>query len=302
MSQDPFFRLHGECDKIKSPGEFSTVLRNGKGFHNGIYWPALWEYVKGETPPLKELHFENCSLSKTTLKGLEFVSCKFIDCRFIDTKFENCEFHGCEFHGCNFYRATMDNCYLDPKAIKGISKVMHPNIALRVFADLKKNAKQVENPNFQSDAEFYYKVYNRYQKRFGLTIKGNQKRLSFKWIYKLFRFVFTFLVDFLWMLISGYGMRSRYVFFSGLSLVCILTFINYRFGALIEGSSNGGDIVSKGVDSLYFSVMTITTLGYGAIAPTNPEGKLLIVSQALVGVIWLTACASVIVKKIVRSS
>lgn len=302
MAQDTFFKLQGTCNKIESQEKLSSILRNGKGFRDGIYIPDIWNYSKDETPSLKELYFENCSFSKTTSKGLYFVSCKFFNCLFIDTQFDKCEFHDCEFIGCNFFKTTLDNCYLNPASIKGISKIKHSNIALGIFSELIKNAKQVENPNFQSDAEFYYKIYRRYQKRYRLKVKKNQKRLSVNWIVKLIQFIVTFIADFLWMLISGYGMRSRYVVFSGISFICILTYINYRFDSLIDGISNSADQFAKGVDSLYFSVMTITTLGYGSVTPTNPEGKLWVAFQAITGVVWLTACASVIVKKIVRSS
>ncbi|WP_419785367.1 ion channel [Pseudodesulfovibrio sp.] len=302
MAQDPFFSLQGNCNHVDSPTDLSAVLRNGKGFHNGIYRPDIWEYSEGETPSLKELHFENCSLSKTTLKGLYFVSCKFINCLFIGTHFDKCEFHDCKFIGCNFFKATLDNCYLNPKSIKGISKITHSNIALSIFSELIKNAKQIESSNFQSDAEFYYKVYQRYQKRFSLRVKEQQKRVSIQSILKLIRFGATFIADFIWMLISGYGMRSRHVVFSGISFICILTYMNYQFGTLIDGISNNTDGFARGIDSLYFSVMTITTLGYGTITPTNPEGKLWVAFQAITGVVWLTACASVIVKKIVRAS
>lgn len=302
MNQDPFFKLQGTCDEIESQEELSTILRNGKGFHNGIYTPETWGFSKDETPSLKKLHFENCSFSKTTIKGLDFVSCKFINCHFMGTYFDECEFHDCEFLGCNFFKAKLNNCYLDPNSIKGISKIKHSNIALRLYSELIKNAKQVDSSNFQSDAEFYYKVYQRYQKLFKLKPDENEKRLSLKWGFKLIKFIASFVGDFIWMLISGYGMRSRYVVFSGISFICILTCMNYQFGTLIDGISNNTDEFARGVDSLYFSVMTITTLGYGSVTPTNPEGKLWVAFQAITGVVWLTACASVIVKKIVRSS
>lgn len=302
MSQDPFFKLQGKCDNINSQANLSSVLRNGKAFHNGIYMPDIWEYTKDETPPLKGILFKNCSFSKTTLKKLYFVSCQFVDCLFINTHFDECQFHHCEFNCCNFFKSTLDKCYLNPNAIKGISKIKHPNIALGIFSELIKNAKQVESSNFQSDAEFYYRLYQRYQRRFSLKEKVDPKRTPLKWIWKLISFTVTFLADFVWMLISGYGLRSRYVVLSGFSFICILTYMNYKYSALIDGMTANTGAYAKSIDCLYFSVMTITTLGYGTVSPTNPEGKLWVALQAIAGVIWLTSCASVIVKKIVRSS
>jgi hypothetical protein len=50
--------------------------------------------------------------------------------------------------------------------------------------------------------------------------------------------------------------------------------------------------ISGFVDALYFSTVTITTLGYGEIHPTSTLTKLLVVIQVIVGIVMLSAILS----------
>jgi len=88
---------------------------------------------------------------------------------------------------------------------------------------------------------------------------------------------------------KGWGLRS-------LNRSLILLLVNYceivvGFAVLYlvtrsVGYSLEGPLTSR-IDSLYFSVITITTLGYGDISPISPLGKLLTVTETLMGFIMV---------------
>jgi voltage-gated potassium channel len=69
-----------------------------------------------------------------------------------------------------------------------------------------------------------------------------------------------------------------------LTSICILIVVSTIFYSLYES----WDLV----DSFYFSVMTLTTIGYGDLAPTSDLSKLFTVAFALSGIGLLVAFAS----------
>ena len=68
------------------------------------------------------------------------------------------------------------------------------------------------------------------------------------------------------------------------AIVSILCFANlYKFGGLKSPDST---IVHSSIDSLYFSIITWTTVGYGDFTPT-PEVRMYAAIEALLGTIFI---------------
>lgn len=69
---------------------------------------------------------------------------------------------------------------------------------------------------------------------------------------------------------------------TGLSNIGLFSYVYYVYG--VEGSS--GIIVGDFITSLYFSIVTWTTLGYGDLKPVN-ELRLLASLEALMGYVYM---------------
>lgn len=69
---------------------------------------------------------------------------------------------------------------------------------------------------------------------------------------------------------------AEQVILRGLLIVGVLLFVGTVFFSVVEGLSL--------VDAFYFSGTTLTTLGYGDIAPVTDAGKIFSVLYALVGI------------------
>lgn len=54
------------------------------------------------------------------------------------------------------------------------------------------------------------------------------------------------------------------------------------------------------VDSLYFSVITLTTVGYGDLTPSTPESKLFTVVYVITGISLIAACLNEVMKRRAR--
>jgi Ion channel len=52
------------------------------------------------------------------------------------------------------------------------------------------------------------------------------------------------------------------------------------------------------VDSLYFTVITLTTIGYGDITPTTTLGKLIVSGEGITGFVLFATLASMVYRKI----
>jgi hypothetical protein len=69
-------------------------------------------------------------------------------------------------------------------------------------------------------------------------------------------------------------------------LWCVMYTLLYRVApGSFSGPLAGGSL--KGVDALYFSVITMTTVGYGDIAPVAPVARMLTALQAITGTMYM---------------
>jgi len=75
----------------------------------------------------------------------------------------------------------------------------------------------------------------------------------------------------------GYGERPLRIVGFAVSVISIYAAFYHNHGF------NNGQVLRDWRDSIYFSTVTFTTLGYGDIFPTSPWWKLLCASEALVG-------------------
>ncbi len=58
--------------------------------------------------------------------------------------------------------------------------------------------------------------------------------------------------------------------------------------------------VNGNVKAVYFTLITLTTLGYGDITPTTAVGMMVAGTEALLGLVWFGMLTSIIVKKVFR--
>jgi Ion channel len=52
------------------------------------------------------------------------------------------------------------------------------------------------------------------------------------------------------------------------------------------------------VDALYFTIITLTTIGYGDITPTTTLGKLIVSGEGVTGFVLFATLASMVYRKI----
>lgn len=290
VDENNFFTLKGQFSVVETEDEFYGLVSKSAHIIDVLYGPDLLE---GKQQPITKIHnktFENVSFSKTSLKNLVFNDCRFLGCLFIGTEFFDCEFHQCDFQNSNMYKSNFTNVYIDPIAFRRcLDKTKHQNIGVHLFQTLMKNGRLSDQPAFEATAKFYFLRWKRYQDLY-------EAKKSFpKLFWKSLRKFILYSRGAAWEWIFGSGIRLRYF----LRTSAIVLFVNstLNFSAREHfGLSEKGLITF--LDSLYFTLVTMTTLGYGDISPSTQLGRAVIACEGVMGVLLFAVLASMIFRKI----
>lgn len=286
-----FFKLNTPFSTMTLETELLDHFSKADHIKDVLYAPDTFS-PKRPKNRLKGKHFQNVSFSKTQLLGLEFRSCTFTDCLFIGTIFEDCEFHRCSFVGCNFHKSVFRKTYIDPAIFSKIfDPKKHANIGVHLFQQLFSNAAESHQREFATSAEYYFKKWKRYE----LDWERSQGEIGW------FEYWRTWVPDFAYWLVAGYGLRSRFfAFWSFVLIASVLAVNHFLWDAL--GILNNGSVISPNsiTDTIYFSLVTVSTVGYGDFVPSTSAGRLIVSVEALVGIIWLSLFASTVIKRVAR--
>lgn len=227
---------------------------------------------------IRNVVFRKCIFSQRTISSLTFRSCNFDECMFIGTVIENCEFHNCKIIESNFLKAKISGTYLDPSSFVFSSEWHYKwaNINAWWFQVLYRNSMDLHQEAFAMVADKRFQFYRRYEYLFG------KRRRPFQFFRSLFYDVFL-----------GYGY--------GVTNVMIITSLAVvAFAWIMSHNSYLGE-KSGIIQSLYFSVVSYTTVGYGDVTPIQTTAALLITTLFLVfSVIWGSLVTAVVVKRLVK--
>lgn len=291
MALDNFFKLNGDPLEISTQEDFLSKVNGFSEIEDMVYLPDDLKRDESFRGLMKKKKFKNVSFSKTNIENINFRDCEFIDCLFIGTQFKNCEFHKCRFIGCNPYKIIFEKCYIDPDAFKNLlDEKKYTNIGLHLFNQLTKNSRNEEYYHFLKKASYLYQCWIRYD----LNRKLEQRELS--WVKWFIRWLPSVIYDGF----AGYGWRTgRFIAWS-IVLIFSITSVNHFFWDGLGMIYPEAIVTPSWIASVYFSIVTITTLGYGDITPTTYFGMLLASFEGIIGLIWLSMLASVVFHRLFR--
>jgi hypothetical protein len=96
----------------------------------------------------------------------------------------------------------------------------------------------------------------------------------------------------IWEFTSEYGESPRRWFSLSVAILLVFAILYWAFGLVAPATS--------WFDYVYFSIVTITTLGYGDIHPVNAMGKLAASAEVLCGVIMFGMLLNLLTRKLTR--
>lgn len=296
-----FFRLAGDVPDIDLD-EFAKRLSSAGNMENFLFRPDqlnrenLQErHTIGGAYKIKGKAFRNASFSKTELRGLVFQNCKFENCLFVGSSIVDCEFHDCQFVHTNMHKSKFSNTYVSPKSFaKCLDRRKHQNIGVHLYQSLMKNAKTSDQPDFEADARFLFIRWKRYQaiydvNRLQPSTCGEMWSKLAAWRKISQSFVFE--------LLFGSGIR----FSNFVATATVVTFLFWLINWTCQkqlGLEFGSDGELSATSALYYTVISLTTVGYGDITPTTSSGHIWASIQGVVGFVMFALLASMFFRKI----
>ena len=300
---DPFFRLTDfeNCTIIEDQKQFIILLdKKGREIKNLEYRPSnLISIGTDRIPKIKDRHFTNVSFARTTLKGITFEGCDFTDCRFHFSEIIDCRFHNCTFLSTNMHHVKISNTYVEPHSFKRATpdKKKYANIGVHLFQMLMRNSRNEDQPERESRARFLFKRWQRFEKCSEYQKLKKENRTNFNFWFSKFKMIVEILGSWVWEIFFGFGVRLRNFLLTGLGLIIILTIINYCSREIFGLDYNGVPLSSIN-EAFYFTVISLTTVGYGDIVPTTQFGRIVMAAEGVIGFGMFGVLISMLFRKI----
>ena len=97
--------------------------------------------------------------------------------------------------------------------------------------------------------------------------------------------------------VSGYGLKTTRIFRFLLIIIAFFSTLNYAFQESIFVCDDPLTVI----DAIYFTCVTITTLGFGDLTPTSQGGKIFVTAQVLMGIIVISLFLGAVASKTIRT-
>ncbi len=294
---DNFWTLQSP-NVLKSQAQFYDHLEKSDQLKNAIYEPGdLTKLVAGRTQRIENMSFEKVSFSKTSITEVIFRNCDFIDCQLIGTQLRDCEFHDCRFIRTNTHKISLSNTYLNPLSFKKcLDRRKHQNIGVHLYQALMNNSRDAEQIEFERDAQFLFLRWKRFQDGYEfrkIWSKASKRSDYFAASNK----GLGVLQRFLWEKLFGCGIRLRYYMLTVFFTIFMASILNFQFRNEL-GLEIDEETISSWSEAVYFTTVSLTTLGYGDITPTTELGKWIASFQSIVGFSLFALLASMLFRRV----
>ena len=281
------WKLEG-AREVSSPEVFFDLLKTEGLLENITYLHDCLHGSEGERS-VKGKKFVRVNFSKTEITGITFRDCEFSECLFIGARILDCKFHQCTFVSTNPHKVTISGTYINPASFANcLNTKLHQNIGLHLYQQLLKNSRDEDQIEFQREAQFLFYRWKRYQ--LGYEIKNRKTP-------KLCRRKIEHVGRWLWEKLLGSGVKLRYLIYTASTTVLLCALVNYCLRDCF-GLELGKTLPQEIVGALYYTTVSLTTLGYGDVVPETSYGKAFAALQSVIGFFLFAMLASTLFRRV----
>ena len=279
------FKIEGE--RIDSLSEFLRREKDGE-WKNVLYYPEKFQSDDRHPLVFTEKRFVEVSFKDTDLINVRFIRCTFEKCLFIGSSATDCEFTDCNFIDTNTSKMKISRCLIDPRCFdRNFDLKSDTNIAIDLYHSLYKNASSEHQPEHALESLY------RMKKAENRHLDSQKRRKVIDWKTFLIKKSGYLVADF----VSGYGLRTSRVLRLLLIVITVFSALNYKFREFIFPNVE----VDSLIDAIYFTCVTIATLGYGDITPSTQFGKIFVTFQALSGFVVISLFLAAVANRALRA-
>ncbi len=281
------FSISGNPTRTDSHDEFMKQEVNGV-FEDILYFTNQFNPDSSKVLKQKNKTYRNVSFKDTEFSNVSFVYCTFDGCLLLSSKFIDCEFIDCQFIDTNTNKSCFERTLIDPAYFKkNFDLKADTNIAADLYHSLYKNLSNERQPDRAKQSLYMmHRAENAH-----LNSQLRRKRIKFPtFLWKKLAHAFDFLT-------SGYGLKLYRVLLTFVFIVSFLSGINYLFRKEFFGDG----VICSLLDSIYFTLVTLTTLGYGDMYPTTQTGKLVIAGEVTLGIVVISLFLTSISSRVIRT-
>lgn len=285
------FRLFGNPIKVESLEDFLSKGRSEDGyqaFKGILYYPNRFNKDRSKFFKQENKKYKNVSFKGTTFDRVIFENCKFEKCLLLDVKFIDCKFKNCEFVDTNTSGSSFEKTHIDPSYFKNNFDLRQDsNIAIELYHSLYKNS--MNEGRYDRARQSLFEKCRAEDAQLNYELSKKTIKLWAFWWRKTWRFFDR--------LVSGYGLKLNRILIVFTSFILSVSGFNYIFR---DEFFRYGDIQTF-CDSVYFTLVTLTTLGYGDITPATQSGKIFISIEVVLGIISVSLLLRSIGSRVIRT-
>jgi hypothetical protein len=161
---------------------------------------------------------------------------------------------------------------------------------VHLYQELLNNSRRQSQPDFALDALFEFRRWLRFERVYLLRNKNfeNASRMNL---------VTQIATSWSMEKLLGFGIRLRNYIGTAVGVALSFATFNSIYSVQLGLEGSKGSPLSF-VDSLYFTIITLTTIGYGDITPTTPFGRLFVAGEGIFGFVLFAILASMVYRKI----
>lgn len=249
--------------------------------------------------------FINCNLSKSIFNNVKMCKCKFIsiDLREViinDSLIKNMHISDCDCRSFSIINSSIESLDFEDEYLSKFNE--------DTFIDIIRKDKK-DKYYYEKSFRIYKCLFSKFESNRLLSNAG-----EYYYLYKITELRtltgINKIKSYIFWLLCGYGERPTYALISSIEIILIFTILYMFTGLNIEGNLidyNLGflltfpmeNLVSDFFKSLYFSIVTFTTVGYGDITPTG-YSLLLSGIEMFLGVTMVGVWTATLARKITR--